>query len=428
MTPLIRKYPLDLTGRNPDNLVIGERHTLVENSRDGMRVFVPNNGAFYTESLVLRDSSGLRLKPDVHYIATYLYEDATTRSGLEVCGTLVVIDPNVTSEVTVDYQAVGGDFAISTAALEQVLQTLKDDDRPVEWAEIIGKPSEYPPGGHLHALWELYGFEYLVIQLERVVQAIVVGDQSIHDEVRAYARELLDVGKDYTDALDGRFQDHKANSTNPHNVTKAQVGLGSVNNYPTATLLEVETGTANNRFITVEGLVHGVDFHLGRDFRSHRDDYNNPHNVTKTQVGLGRVEDFTLSSQGEAEVGDRNDRYMTPLRTAQAIDFQAGRQLEQHTTNTNNPHNVTKAQVGLGNVDNYPTASYSDAVNGTAGNRFMTPQRVRQALNDHIAGNEHDSRYVIKNSSDETSLRVYNGQLQARVSGSWRTVWPPQWQ
>lgn len=34
--------------------------------------------------------------------------------------------------------------------------------------------------------------------------------------------------------------------------------------------------------------------------------------------------------------------------------------LSAHINNRNNPHNVTKAQVGLGNVDNVRQASYTD--------------------------------------------------------------------
>ena len=33
--------------------------------------------------------------------------------------------------------------------------------------------------------------------------------------------------------------------------------------------------------------------------------------------------------------------------------------LQSHTHNTNNPHNVTKAQVGLSNVDNVKQIPYS---------------------------------------------------------------------
>lgn len=42
--------------------------------------------------------------------------------------------------------------------------------------------------------------------------------------------------------------------------------------------------------------------------------------ITKTHLGLGNVENYPPASQSEAEAGAANDRYMTPLRTKQAID------------------------------------------------------------------------------------------------------------
>ena len=54
--------------------------------------------------------------------------------------------------------------------------------------------------------------------------------------------------------------------------------------------------------------------------------------------------------------------------------------LGDHVNSTNNPHQTTKTQVGLGNVDNYATATQAEAEAGTAGDRFMTPARVKQAI------------------------------------------------
>ncbi|GIP14405.1 hypothetical protein J40TS1_00470 [Paenibacillus montaniterrae] len=51
-----------------------------------------------------------------------------------------------------------------------------------------------------------------------------------------------------------------------------------------------------------------------------------------------------------------------------------------HAANKSNPHAVTKAQVGLGNVDNYATATQAQAEAGTTTNAFMTPQRTAQAI------------------------------------------------
>lgn len=67
------------------------------------------------------------------------------------------------------------------------------------------------------------------------------------------------------------------------------------------------------------------------DLTAHIQNKNNPHNVTKQQLGLGNV---------------------TNVEQASKQDF------NNHTTNRNNPHGVTKAQVGLGNVDNVRQASY----------------------------------------------------------------------
>lgn len=54
--------------------------------------------------------------------------------------------------------------------------------------------------------------------------------------------------------------------------------------------------------------------------------------------------------------------------------------LEGHAANKSNPHSVTKAQAGLGSVDNYGTATQAEAEAGTVTNKFMTPQRVAQAI------------------------------------------------
>jgi hypothetical protein len=67
----------------------------------------------------------------------------------------------------------------------------------------------------------------------------------------------------------------------------------------------------------------------------------NPHAVTKAQVGLGSVDNTADSAK--------------PVSTAQQTALNAKADttaLTAHTGNTANPHAVTKAQVGLGNVDN----------------------------------------------------------------------------
>ena len=60
--------------------------------------------------------------------------------------------------------------------------------------------------------------------------------------------------------------------------------------------------------------------------------------------------------------------------------------LNSHTNNTNNPHSVTKSQVGLGNVQNYGIALESQAKVGVANNVYMTPLRTKQAIDANLEG------------------------------------------
>ena len=80
---------------------------------------------------------------------------------------------------------------------------------------------------------------------------------------------------------------------------------------------------------------------------------NNPHNVTKAQVSLGNVENLSVA-----------DLFATPQAQAFATDAElqaASLASNTHISSTLNPHNVTKAQVSLGNVPNINFQSLLDA-------------------------------------------------------------------
>ncbi|MED1679389.1 hypothetical protein P4V04_23250, partial [Bacillus subtilis] len=66
------------------------------------------------------------------------------------------------------------------------------------------------------------------------------------------------------------------------------------------------------------------------ELKSHTENTENPHQVTKKQVGLGNVEDVQQASKEE---------------------------FDSHIKNNSNPHKVTKGQVGLDKVLNVEQAS-----------------------------------------------------------------------
>ena len=142
------------------------------------------------------------------------------------------------------------------------------------------------------------------------------------------------------------FEVHTSNVSNPHSVSKSQVGLGNVPNV--ATNDQTPTYTEATTLATiVSGEKLSVSF--GKimkaitDLISHIGNKSNPHAVTKDQVGLGNVDNTSDANK--------------PVSAAQNIAISHAKlelqeKINIHLSDLDNPHEVNAYQVGLGNVDN----------------------------------------------------------------------------
>lgn len=370
------RYPLDGTGVDPNNLVVDELHELPNLA---IRCVAPTYGGFFSESVIIKDYvTGRELVYDVDYKFGEILELPSDRYAKEICGYIVIFNTQV-SRITITYQALGGDYSYSMDSIIEMLNSLDLGNRPVEWGLIVGRPVEFPPESHMHPSSDIYGMEYVVHSLERVRQAILMGDVASHDEIYAYIDRS-------NNEIDGKIQvvrnelnAHIADKANPHNTTKAQVGLASVQDYGIASTSEAVAGTSNVKYMTPLRVMESINNMLV-PVNAHIANKNNPHSTTKAQVGLGSVEDYPIASTAEAQTGTAVNRYMTPLRVTEAITFQALTPLNAHIADTNNPHATTKAQVGLSAVQNYGIATTTDAQTGSSNILYMTPLRTKEAI------------------------------------------------
>ena len=61
-------------------------------------------------------------------------------------------------------------------------------------------------------------------------------------------------------------------------------------------------------------------YNLTRDFDSHVKSKQNPHSVTKTQIGLGNVQNYEIATSAQAKAGTATNVYMTPKLTQENFD------------------------------------------------------------------------------------------------------------
>ncbi len=166
------KFPLDLTGKRRANRVEGEVRYLMHGVKN--RAAVLNHGAFYTDSIVVRDEQdGSKLTKGDDYIPILYYEEPSELSGKEVCTAIVITNEDTSNTVRVDYNCVGGMYSLISSPLVDLIDDVLTDDRPVHWGDLLGKPEAFPPTPHIHELKNIFGFEHIVAELEQIRAAIV---------------------------------------------------------------------------------------------------------------------------------------------------------------------------------------------------------------------------------------------------------------
>lgn len=111
------------------------------------------------------------------------------------------------------------------------------------------------------------------------------------------------------------------------------------------------------------------DYPPGATVTAHLSDTDNPHAVTKAQVGLPNAEntadaDKPISDATQAALDDKTNE--TDFASANGIIVA-----------------TWLSSLGLGDVENHPLASQAEAEAGTANDRAMTPFRVFQSIAAH---------------------------------------------
>lgn len=95
----------------------------------------------------------------------------------------------------------------------------------------------------------------------------------------------------------------------------------------------------------LEKLIQDSDKIIKESLDAHIGNKSNPHNVTKAQIGLGNVQNLAPADMPVSNA------QATAIADAKAAGTEAQTDLNTHANRRDNPHNVTRAQLGLATTD-----------------------------------------------------------------------------
>lgn len=158
-------------------------------------------------------------------------------------------------------------------------------------------------------------------------------------------------------------------------------------------------------YVTFETMQAALNTHTGNK--------SNPHSVTKSQVGLGNVPNVATNDQTPTY---SDTTTLVTLSSGEKISIAFAKiklaitTLINHLANKSNPHGVTKSQVGLGNVENKSSATIRGEL--TKGN--VTTALGYTPANQTDMTNAKDA--ITQLNSDKAWKKIFDGKLSEEVT------------
>ena len=150
---------------------------------------------------------------------------------------------------------------------------------------------------------------------------------------------------------------------------------------------------------------------------SHITSKSNPHGITKSQIGLGNVPNVTTNNQTPTYT---ETSILSPLTSGERLSIAFGKiskaitDFIAHVSDKNNPHVVTKSQVGLGNVDDTSDAAKPISTATQSALDAKAPLDDFNKLKERVDNLNISAEFVMtdKTTGLKYTLGVDNGKLQ----------------
>jgi hypothetical protein len=403
-------YPEDPTGSLASNLITGEVQSLspVVSTSTKFRLIMPVYAPFFvgTDVLTITDITGTvtTLVSGKDYYPAYVFLSASRACAAPIAGGFVFTNNSLAGTLTLQYQTLGGNWTLDVNTLTEIVANASVNPITVSWEEITDLPDIFPPIAHIWDIDDMVGADDIITALDAITDAVLAGGQqglAEHEadhnnphvttaaQVGAYTTAQSDANLAAASAtlnaaiatVQTNLNAHEVNYANPHQTTSAQVGLGNVQNFGIAADADAVAGTSSTLYMTPRGVLVAMNAGPSSALNIHELNFGNPHQVSAAQVGLGNVNNYATATAAQTLAGTAANLFVTPSGLAYAISQGVQANLTAHTGNTGNPHQTTAAQVGLGNVQNYAVGQLADATAGTSNTLYMTPLLTATAIN-----------------------------------------------
>lgn len=150
-------YSFDPTGVLPANRITNELKNITISNSINAFLIIPDAAPFYKQGFSIVDAQGHTLEEGVHYYLTHHWQQASAVTGLEVYGSLTMINGYPIGLYRLNYQTIGGEYVSAPAnAIQSGLIADAGQYLALDWATA---PTVFPPTAHTEDLNGITGMQ-----------------------------------------------------------------------------------------------------------------------------------------------------------------------------------------------------------------------------------------------------------------------------
>lgn len=229
-------YNLDITGIDPNNLVVNEVHMVTEINSATYDLIIPKFGPFYLPNFNLEhlaeDGSVRPLYENTDYVLVLPFVGGIRSLGQVIYGGISISTLFATGALRVTYQTLGGSWTADSSYVLEYLANRVYNPRVTTWDLVTNVQQVFPPIAHNNDFNNFYGQEQLIESINQITAAIV-------------AEAGIKAG----------LWNHIADNANPHNLHKEQLGLGYVENLALTDINDVFAENPTNTYVTLAQVI-----------------------------------------------------------------------------------------------------------------------------------------------------------------------------
>jgi hypothetical protein len=111
---------------------------------------------------------GRELIEGLDFALSYYFVDASHQTARQIYSAISIYDKTLSGYIHVDYQTLGGKWAINETKAAELLNDVKTNPRLTSWENVVELPDTFPVIDHEHHLEDMVGMQELIDSLNNI--------------------------------------------------------------------------------------------------------------------------------------------------------------------------------------------------------------------------------------------------------------------